>query len=214
MRVGVLALGSHLERHGAALPLDTDAKIAGHIAREAAKITGASFLGVLGSSYELPGIDTGEHQSLDDLIDELKRRLEEAKGEGVLATVLVNAHGGNQKLQEKLDHIQRELDVELGFNGRVTELEGPHAGTGELSIGANIGIADESKLEEHSDFERHPEVGFVGLKEARERYPWVERDAREVIERGVKIDRSLGAKLLKQAISSVVDDIRSLSSYR
>ena len=60
-KVGILALGSHEERHGAALPPDTDAKLASHVALEAAKRTGVEFLGTLYSSYELPYIDTGRH---------------------------------------------------------------------------------------------------------------------------------------------------------
>jgi 2-amino-5-formylamino-6-ribosylaminopyrimidin-4(3H)-one 5'-monophosphate deformylase len=210
MRVGVLALGSHSERHGAALPLDTDARIAEHIAREAVRRTGASFLGVLRFSYELPGIDTGKHQSLEELVGELSEALRESKENGVQAVVLVNAHGGDQKLREKLDGLEQELDMKVRFNTTITEIEGPHAATGELSIGAAIGITDESRLGEHSDFERYPEVGFVGLKEARKRYPWAEEHAREVLERGVRVDKPLGDKLLERAIADVVDDIREL----
>lgn len=207
MRVGVLALGSHEERHGAALPLDTDARIAEHIAREAARRTGAIFLGLLRSSYELPDIDTGKHQSLEELVGELSGVLRESKENGVQAAVLVNAHGGNQKLREKLSELEQELDMKVRFNTTITEIEGPHAGSGELSIGAAIGITDESRLEEHSDFERYPEVGFVGLKEARKRYPWAEEHAREVLKRGVRVDRRLGIKLLERAISDVIEDI-------
>jgi len=214
MSVGVLALGSHDERHGAALPRDTDARIAEHIARKAARRTGANFLGVLRSSYELPGIDTGEHQPLEELVDELKRELRRAKASGVRAVVLVNAHGGNQILRKELDGVRGELDMEVRFNGTITEIEGPHAGTGELSIGAAMGITDESKLEEHSDFERYPEVGFVGLRGARERYPWAEEHAREVLRDGVRVDRPLGEKLLGRAIADVVDEVRELREMR
>ena len=31
-KIGIIALGSHLENHGPALPIDTDAKIGAHIA--------------------------------------------------------------------------------------------------------------------------------------------------------------------------------------
>ncbi|MEA1905286.1 MAG: 2-amino-5-formylamino-6-ribosylaminopyrimidin-4(3H)-one 5'-monophosphate deformylase [Candidatus Hadarchaeota archaeon] len=210
MRVGVLALGSHDERHGAALPPDTDARIAERIAREAARRTGASFLGVLCSSYELPGIDTGEHQSLGELVGELRGVLRESKEDGVQAVVLVNAHGGNQKLREKLDELEQELSMKVRFNTTVTEIEGPHAGTGELSIGAVIEITDESRLGEHSNFERYPEVGFVGLKEARRRYSWAEEHAHEVLERGVRVDKSLGDKLLERAIADAVKDVEEL----
>lgn len=207
MRIGVFALGSHDERHGAALPPDTDARIAEHIAREAARKTGATFLGVLRSSYELPGINTGEHQSLEELVEELRGALGKSKGDGVQAVVLVNAHGGNQKLREKLDELEQELGMKVRFNTTITEIEGPHAATGELSIGAAIGITDESRLGEHSDFKCYPEVGFVGAKAVRKRYPWAEEHAREVLKRGVRVDRHLGIKLLERAISDVIKDI-------
>ncbi len=210
MRVGVLALGSHDERHGAALPPDTDARIAERIAREAARRTGASFLGVLRSSYELPGIDTGEHQSLEELVEELSEVLRKSKKDGVQAVVLVNAHGGNQKLREKLDGLGQELGLKIRFSTKITDIEGPHAGTGELSIGAVIGITDESRLGGHSNFERYPEVGFVGLKEARRRYSWAEKHAQEVLERGVRVDKFLGDKLLGRAVADVVKDVKEL----
>ena len=51
-RIGILAVGSHLENHGPALPIDTDAKIASYVALEAALRTGARFLGVLYAASE------------------------------------------------------------------------------------------------------------------------------------------------------------------
>jgi 2-amino-5-formylamino-6-ribosylaminopyrimidin-4(3H)-one 5'-monophosphate deformylase len=98
----------------------------------------------------------------------------------------------------------------LTFNNRVVQLEGPHAGTGEVSIGAAIGIADPSKLAEHIDFERHPEVGFVGLKAARKRYSWAEKHAKQVSEQGVRVDYLLGGKLLQLAILDVMEDVCKL----
>ena len=212
MRVGVLAVGSHAERHGTVLPPDADARIAEHIAREAVERTGAEFLGVLKKSYELLGIDTGDHQSLDELADELRGELEKAKESGVQAVVLVNGHGGNLDLGARIDALQRETGVRVKFNSRIIELEVAHAGTEEVSIGAAIGIADESRLEEHVDAEHHPEVGFVGLKEARKRYPWAEEHAQGVMKDGVKVDKELGAELVEQAIVDAVKDIEGLAA--
>jgi len=210
-KIGILALGSHEERHGAALPPDTDAKLASHVALEAAKRIGAKFLGVLYRSYELPGIDTGHHHTLDEILEELRTVLLQAKSSlDVRAVVLVNGHGGNIPLRERLPAIEAELKVRLIFNNTLIDLEGPHAGTEELSMGAAIGIADESKVAEHCDFSRYPEVGFVGLQEARRRYEWAERHAREVESGGVRADRELGRRLLERAIVSVVNDVKKL----
>jgi 2-amino-5-formylamino-6-ribosylaminopyrimidin-4(3H)-one 5'-monophosphate deformylase len=211
-KVGILALGSHEERHGAALPPDTDAKIASHVALEAAKRTGAKFLGILYRSYELPGIDTGRHHTIEELLEELRAALLHAKNTfGITAAVLVNGHGGNIPLRERLQALGSELRMRLVFNNTIIDLEGPHAATEELSIGAAIGIADESKVAEHVDFSRYPEVGFVGLREARGRYEWAERQARAVEAGGVRADPELGRKLLERAIVSVVSDVNILS---
>ncbi|KUO41533.1 MAG: hypothetical protein AVW06_00920 [Hadesarchaea archaeon DG-33-1] len=211
-KIGLLALGSHEERHGAALPPDTDAKIASHIALEAAKRTGARFLGVLYSSYELPDIDTGRHQTLAQLINELRATLLAAKKTLDIGAVgLINAHGGNEVLREHLQELEKEVGIRLVLNSKIIELEGPHAATGELSIGVAIGIADPSKLAEHCDFEHHPEVGFVGFKAARKRYAWAERHAKQVSEQGVRVNESLGKRLIERAISDIVDEVRKLS---
>lgn len=210
--VGILAIGSHEERHGAALPIDTDAKLATHVAVEAANHTGARFLGVLWSSYELPGIDTGRHQTLEQVIEELCGTLRKAKKTlGINAVVLVNGHGGNNILREHIGKIERKINLRLVLNTKLLELEGPHAGTAELSMASAIGIADTSKLAEHTDFKRYPEVGFAGLKEAQKRYPWAKQHAQEVKDQGVRIDKRLGAKLLKRAISDAIENVRILA---
>jgi 2-amino-5-formylamino-6-ribosylaminopyrimidin-4(3H)-one 5'-monophosphate deformylase len=210
-KIGILALGSHEERHGAALPPDTDAKLASHVALEAAKQTGARFLGVLYRSYELPGIDTGHHHTIEEVLEELHTVLLHAKSTlGIEVVVLVNGHGGNIPLREQLPAIEVELKMRLIFNNTLIDLEGPHAGTEELSMGAAIGIADTSKSKEHTDFMRHPEVGFVGLKEARRLYEWAERHALHIERTGIRVDLALGKKLLERAVVDVVNDIRGL----
>ena len=210
-KVGILALGSHEEKHGAALPLDTDAKLASHVALEATKRSGAKFLGVLYSSYELPGIDTGRHQPLEQLVDELISTLRAAKETlGIEGAVLVNGHGGNEPLRDHIREIEQELDMRLFFNNANVDLEGPHAATGELSMGMAVGITDTSKLAEHIDFVRYPEVGFVGLTQAQERYPWAKQHARDLGKVGIRTEKFLGAKLLECAIGDVVNNIYEL----
>lgn len=213
MKIGIIALGSHQERHGAALPPDTDARIAKHIAQEVANRTNSVFLGVLKSAYELPEIDTGIHQPLEEVEDELIERLEEARDEGFQSVLLVNAHGGNQKLEESLEAMGKETGLKLDMDSTVCDLEGPHAGTGELSMGAVIGFTDEPQLEEHQNLEKHPEVGFVGFKEIRKKYAWAEEHSREIMEEGVEVDESLGRNLLESAIESAVEKIEKLRSH-
>lgn len=211
--VGILALGSHEERHGAALPLDTDAKLASYVAQEATKRAGAKFIGILYSSHELPGIDTGKHQPLEKVLEELRTVLHNAKSSlGVKAAVLVNGHGGNEPLREQLHALEEELGMRLIFNNTLIDLEGPHAATGELSMGAAVGIVDFPKMVEHADFARHPEVGFVGLREVRRRYDWAERQAREVEKSGVRVDKFLGEKLLECAIVDVINEVQELAA--
>jgi len=213
--VGVLALGSHQERHGAALPPDTDAKLAAHVALEAAKRSGAKFLGVLLTSHELPGIDTGRHHSLRRVLGELGRRLREAREVlGIRAAVLVNAHGGNKPLREHLPSLERRLGMRLAFTSELVDLEGPHAGTGEVSAAAAVGLADLSRLREHADPDRYPEVGFAGLEEVRRRYPWAERHAREVLERGVRVDLELGRRMVERAVERAMEEVRRLAGAR
>jgi len=210
-KIGVLAMGSHQEKHGAALPPDTDAKLAVYVAQKAARQAGAKFIGVLYSSYELPKIDTGEHQPMEVVIEEIKTALTNAKRLlDLKGAVLVNGHGGNKPVEKELPKIEKEVGMKITFNNTLVALEGPHAGTGELSMGAALGILDPSKLAEHTDFAKYPEVGFVGLEEARRKYEWAERQAQEVMKRGVKASLYLGTKLLECTIVDVINTIREL----
>lgn len=208
--VGILAMGSHREKHGAALPQDTDAKIAEYIAEQTGEETDTPFLGTLDSAYEYPEIDTGDHQKIDEVIAELKTELQKAKENGFEWIVIVNAHGGNLELEKHLDEIREEVGIGLRMDSKICQIEGPHAGTGEVSIGAVIGITDESKIKEHNNLDNHPEIGFWKFEEAREKYSWAEEHAKKVIEEGVEIDRTLGRKLLRKAIDSAVRNVREL----
>ena len=62
-KIGIIALGSHLENHGPALPIDTDAKIASYIAFRAALESGAKFLGVIYPAHKINEIHHGIHVS-------------------------------------------------------------------------------------------------------------------------------------------------------
>lgn len=78
-KVGIIALGSHLENHGPALPIDTDAKIGAHIAFQSSLLTGAKFLGIIFPAYELDTIDHGVHVSLEVLKENVINTLNQAK---------------------------------------------------------------------------------------------------------------------------------------
>ena len=134
--VGVLALGSHLENHGAALPIDTDAKIASHLALQATLKTGAKYLGILYTATEYDYVKHGRHVTIEALVENnLKLTLQNAKKNLKLEKiVLVNAHGGNDPVKNYLKQLEKELKLEIVFNNKIVEIEGAHAGTGELSI--------------------------------------------------------------------------------
>lgn len=78
-KIGIIALGSHLENHGPALPIDTDAKIAAHIALEASLKCGAKFLGIIYPAHELAEIKHGHHVSLEELKENIIATLKSAK---------------------------------------------------------------------------------------------------------------------------------------
>lgn len=211
-KVGLLALGSHLENHGAALPIDTDSKIAAHLALQASLRTGAKFLGILYAATEYSYVKHGKHVLPRDLVEErLKPTLQAAKNcLDLEMIVLVNGHGGNLPVRDYIHTLEEELNLKILFNNRIVEIEGPHAGTGELSMGAVLGILDEKKLEEHCKFDEYPEVGMVGLEEAREKSEGIDAGARELINDGVCVDEELGEHLLEIAIEDVVKDVIAL----
>ncbi len=177
--VGILAIGSHLENHGAALPIDTDAKIASYIGLQASLVTGAKFLGVLYAATEYPYIDHGVHLRPKELVEKqlIPTLLSARKCLDLDSVVLVNGHGGNLPVKDYIEYIHENTGLKIVFNNKIVEIEGPHAGTGEISIGALLGFLDVSKLEEHVKFDKFPEVGMVGLKEARETDEGIDRGA-------------------------------------
>lgn len=210
--IGVLAVGSHLENHGAALPIDTDSKIAAYLALQASLISGAKFLGILHAATEYDYVKHGIHMNAQKLAkDQLLPILENAKKcLNIKKVVLVNGHGGNIPLLDYLEEIEKELELEIVFNNKIVEIEGPHAGTGELSMGRILNIADESRLPEHCDFKKYPEVGMVGLKEARNINEGINEGAAIVEKEGVCIDIELGNHLLETAVEDIINDVEKL----
>ncbi len=211
-KIGVLALGSHLENHGAALPIDTDAKIAAYLALEASLRTGAKYLGILYSAAEFDYVKHGKHVTTETLVEEnLKPTLRSAKKcLNLEKIVIVNAHGGNAPVRNHLEELKKELNLEIILNNKILKIEGAHAGTGELSIGAVLGIVDINRLEEHCHYEKYPEVGMIGLQEAREASEAINHEAQEMERTGACVDLEQGEYLLETAIEDIIGDIIKL----
>ena len=183
-KIGIIALGSHLENHGPALPIDTDAKIASYIAFKAALESGAKFLGVIYPAHEIDEINHGIHVSLDDLTDEIVKVLKSAKKYlGISSVVIVNGHGGNLPIVTCLYDIEERTDLLITLNSKIIESEGPHGGSGEFS-------------------------------QARKNDPNIEEGAIDIEENGVYVDEVYGNELLKLAINSVLLDVeKQLDSH-
>lgn len=211
-KIGILAIGSHLENHGAALPIDTDSKIAAYLALQASLRSGAKFLGVLYAATEYDYIKHGIHIGAEKLAkNRLLPTLKTAKKcLNIEKVVLVNGHGGNIPLLDYLKDIENELELKIVFNNKIVEIEGPHAGTGELSMGSILKIVDESKLSEHCDFEKYPEVGMVGFDEARRIDEGINEGAKSVENEGVCIDVELGKSLINTALNDIIQDVNDL----
>ena len=213
-KIGIIALGSHLENHGPALPIDTDAKIGAHIAFQSALKTGAKFLGIIFPAYELDEIDHGIHVSLDELKENVINTLNSAKKFlDIEKVVIVNAHGGNIPLMTELWDIEDKTDMIIIFNNKVISSEGPHGGSGELSMAKVLGILDESEIKNQANVNEYEEVGLYGFTKARENDPNIEEGARDIEENGVYVDEEYGKRLFNLAIDSVMLDIEKLLDF-
>ncbi|MEE1134568.1 MAG: 2-amino-5-formylamino-6-ribosylaminopyrimidin-4(3H)-one 5'-monophosphate deformylase, partial [Methanobrevibacter sp.] len=203
-KVGIIALGSHLENHGPALPIDTDAKIGAHIAFQSSLLTGAKFLGIIFPAYELDTIDHGVHVSLETLKENVISTLNQAKKFlDIEKVVIVNAHGGNIPLMAELWDIEDQTGLSITFNNKVISSEGPHGGSGELSMAKVLGIVNDNEVVNQADVTKYEEVGLHGFKQAREDDPNIEEGAIDVEENGVYVDEDYGNRLFSLAINSV-----------
>lgn len=213
-KIGIIALGSHLENHGPALPIDTDAKIAAHIAFQSSLESGAKFLGIIFPAYELDTIDHGVHVSLDVLKENVINTLNSAKEFlDIEKVIIVNAHGGNIPLMTELWDIEDKTDLSIIFNNRIISSEGPHAGSGELSMAKVLGILNENELENQANVHEYEEVGLYGFNQARKDDPNIENGARDVEENGVYVDEEYGKRLFTLAINAVLFDVEKLLDF-
>lgn len=211
-QIGIIALGSHRENHGTALPIDTDSKIAANVALNVATKTGATFLGIFYGATEYDFVKHGIHLKKDDLINnQIIPQLINAKELlGISKVIIVNGHGGNNLIINEIEKISEKTGLKIIFNNSIIEKEGPHACTGELSMGKVLGFLDESRIKEHGNFIKNPEVGMVGLKSARENEPIIDQEAKFIEENGFKIDEKFGKQLLDNAEKKIINDIKSL----
>lgn len=211
-QIGIIALGSHRENHGTALPIDTDSKIAANVALNVATKTGATFLGIFYGATEYDFVKHGIHLKKDDLINnQIIPQLINAKELlGISKVIIVNGHGGNNLIINEIEKISEKTGLKIIFNNSIIEKEGPHACTGELSMGKVLGFLDESRIKEHGNFIKNPEVGMVGLKLARENEPIIDLEAKFIEENGFKIDEKFGKQLLDNAEKKIINDIKSL----
>ncbi len=213
-KIGIIALGSHLENHGPALPIDTDAKIGAHIAFQSSLKTGAKFLGIIFPAYELDTIDHGVHVSLDTLKENVITTLNSAKKFlDIEKVVIVNAHGGNIPLMAELWDIEDETDMAIIFNNKVISSEGPHGGSGELSMAKVLGIINDDEVINQANVDEYEEVGLYGFKQARKDDPNIEEGTRDVEENGVYVDEEYGERLFNLAINSVILDVEKLLDF-
>ena len=210
-KIGIIALGSHLENHGPALPIDTDAKIGAHIAFQSSLRSGAKFLGIIFPAYELDEIDHGIHVSLDALKENVIDTLNSAKEFlDIEKVIIVNAHGGNLPLMGELWEIEEKTDLIIVMNNKIITTEGPHGGSGELSMAKVLGIINENELEHQADVNKYIEVGLHGFKKARENDLNIEMGALDVEENGVYADEEYGQQLFNLAIATVLFDVEKL----
>lgn len=211
-RIGIIALGSHRENHGSALPIDTDSKIAANVALNVATKTGATFLGIFYGATEYDYVRHGIHLKKEDLINNqiIPQLLNAKQSLNISKVIIVNGHGGNNLIIDEIEKISRKTGLQIVFNNSIIENEGPHACTGELSMGKVLGFADENRIKEHGNFEKNPEVGMVGLKLARENEPIIDKEARFIEKNGFEINEEFGRKLLEDAEKNIIEDVKSL----
>ena len=211
-KIGIIALGSYLENHGAALPIDTDSKIAANVALNVATKTGAVYLGIFYGATEYDYVKHGIHLSCDDLINnEIIPQLKHIKNSLNLEyVIIVNGHGGNNLIMDSIDRISENIGMNVIFNNSIIENEGPHATTGELSMGAALGIIDIERLKEHENYTLHPEVAMIGLTDARENNEIINQEAETIKKEGFSVDVEYGHKLLSDAQDAIIAQIKQL----
>ncbi len=207
--VGVIILGSQEERHGL-LPLDTDTKLAAHVAFKAAAQTGAKLVGIVNSAAEYGYLKHGRHFPPAIVMHDLKAVVENARERlEIKKFVVVNGHGGNKLIAEHLPKLAKQLEVKIALSNAIVKLEGAHAGSGECSMAVAAGVVDIANLAGQDNSEKYPEVGFVAMREAHVN-PKIKKLAEKTADEGVHVDIELGRRLLKKAILDTISIVQSM----
>jgi 2-amino-5-formylamino-6-ribosylaminopyrimidin-4(3H)-one 5'-monophosphate deformylase len=207
--VGVIILGSQEERHGL-LPTDTDTKLAAYVSFYAAAHSKAKLVGIINSAAEYSYIKHGQHFPTVTVIHDLKSIIENARDRlEITKFVVVNGHGGNKLIAEYLPTLAEQLGVKIAFNKSIVKVQGAHAASGECSMAVAAGVAKASDLMGQDDFDRFPEVGFIGMKQTHVKLT-IKDLAEKTIKTGVTVDVALGKQLLSKAIDDVVKTINNL----
>ncbi|MBA2859223.1 2-amino-5-formylamino-6-ribosylaminopyrimidin-4(3H)-one 5'-monophosphate deformylase [Methanococcus maripaludis] len=202
--IGIIALGSFLENHGSALPIDTDAKIASYIALNVSIITGAKFLGVVLPSTEYSYVKHGIHDSIEDVVNYIKYLVENGGKIGIKKFLIINCHGGNTIIEDELLKLNSK-DCFITMKSVCLT----HASTEEVSLGYAVGILSEDKMKTH-DPKVYGEIGMVGLTEAREKNEAIDLEAKSVEENGVFLDKINGKSLLNDLINNYVEIVKNM----
>ena len=202
--MGIIALGSFLENHGSALPIDTDAKIASYIALNVSISTGAKFLGVVIPSTEYSYVKHGIHDSIEDVSTYIKYLVENGRKIGINKFLIINCHGGNTIILDELSKLNSK-DCFIKMESVCLT----HASTEEVSLGYAVGILSEDNMKTH-DPKIYEEIGMVGLKEAREKNEAIDLEAKSVEKNGVFLDKTHGKSLLNDLITNYVEIVRNM----
>ncbi|MCS3900783.1 2-amino-5-formylamino-6-ribosylaminopyrimidin-4(3H)-one 5'-monophosphate deformylase [Methanococcus voltae] len=232
--IGVIAMGSYLENHGSALPIDTDIKIASYVALNVALTTGAKFLGTVCTATEYDYIKHGIHNSLEDILEELEEIIIKYSKIGVNKFLIINCHGGNSDVSKKIEQLQEKIrnnfkeygttEKELEYikkikynfkeygntekiNIKIKSFGYIHAYSEELSIGKCIGIYDETKFNKHTP-ENYGEIGMVGLPEARLNNKYIDKEAKMVESIPAVVNEQYGEELIKKMVNESIEYIR------
>ncbi|WP_456472860.1 2-amino-5-formylamino-6-ribosylaminopyrimidin-4(3H)-one 5'-monophosphate deformylase, partial [Methanocaldococcus sp.] len=156
-------------------------------------------------STEYSYVKHGIHNKVEDILNYLKFIIGWAKKIGVKKIIIVNCHGGNLLIKDNIKDLEQ-----LGIKIKLLSFPLTHAATEEISIAHVIGILDKNKLKNHKP-DVYPEIGMVGLKEAREKNKAIDEEAKRVEKEGVRLDEELGKELLNNFINKCVEEIESLS---